>query len=297
MNILEYNLNQLSKTKGKKYENYVISRIIHGINHFEDIKFITQQYVKKTADGYYFTDLFFPQFELHIEIDENFHNSEDNVEKDKLRELEIIEATNHKFIRINISDLEFDINKINNQIDEIIKEIIYLRSKSNFKPWKIDDEFINESKKQHFFEKGYIQTNDNIRFRKIVDGCNFFGQDVRGMQKGWIRSKKYFGYYLWFPKFYNNSEWDNKLVDSELNGYGNFKYGDYIQEKRCNQDLMQKHYDDILKQDVKRIVLPRFIDNLGFISYKFMGIYEIERDLSSVKNGIIYKRISENFNL
>lgn len=73
MNLLEYNINQLKKSKGKKYENYVISRIVHGINHFDDIKFITQQYVKNADNKYYFTDLFFPQLGLHIEIDEPHH--------------------------------------------------------------------------------------------------------------------------------------------------------------------------------------------------------------------------------
>lgn len=130
-----------------------------------------------------------------------------------------------------------------------------------------------------------------------MDACNFFGQDVKGMQKAWIKSKKYSGYNLWFPKFYKNKLWDNKLVDSELTEYENYKYGDFIQEKPCKSESRINHYYNIINEDIKRIVIPRFIDNLGSISYKFTGIYEIERDLSSIENGIIYKRISEKFNL
>ncbi len=40
----EYIIRQLNRAKNKKYELYVISRIIHLLDN-NDIKFVTQQYV------------------------------------------------------------------------------------------------------------------------------------------------------------------------------------------------------------------------------------------------------------
>ena len=68
MTELKYIIKQISKTNKKNYENFVVTRIWHGLNCL-DVKFVTQQYFKR-PDGYALTDMFFPQFDLHIEIDE-----------------------------------------------------------------------------------------------------------------------------------------------------------------------------------------------------------------------------------
>ena len=47
MNKKEYITRQLGRTKNKKYEAYVVTRIIHLLNDFT-IKFATQQYVTRT---------------------------------------------------------------------------------------------------------------------------------------------------------------------------------------------------------------------------------------------------------
>lgn len=88
----------LSKINNKKYESYVVSRIVHLLNDTE-IQFIPQQLVRKPDGKRYLIDLYFPQFKLAVEVDEPYHNSQ--VEEDELREREIIELTNSDFQRIN----------------------------------------------------------------------------------------------------------------------------------------------------------------------------------------------------
>lgn len=58
MTKLEYIVKQISKTNKKNYENHVVARIWHGLNCL-DIKFTTQQYVKR-PEGYALADMFFP---------------------------------------------------------------------------------------------------------------------------------------------------------------------------------------------------------------------------------------------
>ena len=98
--------------------------------------------------------MFFPQFDLHIEIDEPFHNKQK--ELDINREADIVQATNHRIERIKITD---NINFINEQIDEIIREIKALRkdqiNNKTFEPWDLEKEF----NPNFYIEKGYLDIN------------------------------------------------------------------------------------------------------------------------------------------
>lgn len=88
---LDYITRQLSRASKKRFEHYVINRIWHLLDDLS-IKFITQQYVVR-PNGRALTDMFFPQFGLHIEVDEPYHLSKK--EQDRLRQSDIINATGH----------------------------------------------------------------------------------------------------------------------------------------------------------------------------------------------------------
>ena len=70
-----YIKSQLEKTNKKNDENYVITRIWNKLDN-EDVKFVTQQYVIRQDGKYALTDIFFPQINLHVEIDEGYHQNE-----------------------------------------------------------------------------------------------------------------------------------------------------------------------------------------------------------------------------
>ena len=65
----EYIVNQLKRTFHKKYENYCITRIIHKLDN-EYIQFITQQLFKRPDGKFALADLYFPQLNISVEIDE-----------------------------------------------------------------------------------------------------------------------------------------------------------------------------------------------------------------------------------
>lgn len=98
----KYIKSQLAKTNKKNDENYVITRIWHLLQN-EEIKFITQQYVVREDGKYALTDMFFPQLNLHIEIDEGYHQSEAQAKEDRIRENDIISMTNHEVKRIDVT--------------------------------------------------------------------------------------------------------------------------------------------------------------------------------------------------
>lgn len=281
MTELEYIIKQVSKTNKKNFENYVVTRILHGVNKL-DVEFKTQQYVHR-PNGHALTDMYFPQFDLHIEVDEPFHNKQ--IESDLNRETDIIQATNHRIKRIKITD---DINFINSQIDEIINEILFLRKKSiedgTFSPWDLKKKFDPE----YHRKRGYLDINENPAFRTISHACNSIGQNYKDRsQRSWVKSKVFEKHYIWFPKFYNNDEWDNWMSDD----------GQTITEKCKIASKQKSHYEDNMNSDSKRIVFPRSKDNLGFTLYRFRGIFETDKENSSIENGIIHKRIGTRIDM
>jgi hypothetical protein len=101
MDKLEFIARQLSRANTKRYELYVVTRIWHLLNDLS-IKFITQQHVTRPT-GRALTDMFFPQLQVHIEIKEGYHLGERQVELDNLREVDIINATGHEVICVDVT--------------------------------------------------------------------------------------------------------------------------------------------------------------------------------------------------
>ena len=66
----QYIIKTLSRTKRKDYENYVINAIWNRVAN-KNLKPVTQQYVYNNRENqHYFIDLYFPQINVGIEVDE-----------------------------------------------------------------------------------------------------------------------------------------------------------------------------------------------------------------------------------
>ena len=99
----EYILRNLSKIRHKKWELFVITRIIHLLND-PDIEFVCQQLIRIRNGKRYLTDLCFPSLELYYEIDELQHASEPHQITDQIRQREIVDATDFIEKRIQVYD-------------------------------------------------------------------------------------------------------------------------------------------------------------------------------------------------
>jgi len=270
----EYIVRQIRKSSKKKYENYVVTRIVHALDTNE-VKFLTQQYVKR-PNGFALTDLYLPQIQLHVEIDEPHHIGQQI--KDLSREIDIVNATNHSIERIKISD---SIGDLNQQVDDLIsrirKRISDSKKKGSFVPWNYEEEFSPNYWKRF----GELRVDDNPRFRTILDACNCMGQGYINCQRAFYRSKHYDNYHLWFPKFYENNSWDNSISDDGLT----------IREICKDADKALKEFEKTKKYDSLRIVFPRSIDNLGYKLYTFKGIFQTDLKASTIEKGIIHRRV------
>ena len=99
-----YVTRNFQKISGKRWELYVITRVIHSLND-PDIEYTCQQFVKTKSGRRYLADICFPTLKLYYEIDELQHSKEKHKVDDKERKKEIIDATGFVEKRIKIYNL------------------------------------------------------------------------------------------------------------------------------------------------------------------------------------------------
>ena len=93
-----YVTRNFQKISGKRWELYVITRVIHLLND-PDIEYVCQQYINPPKNKeYYLADLAFPSLKLYLEIDEGQHGGESHQAADIKRDAEILEATELLFM-------------------------------------------------------------------------------------------------------------------------------------------------------------------------------------------------------
>lgn len=166
----------LSRTKRKDYENYVINRLYSLFDDL-DIKPMTQKYVKRELEGkqgYALIDLYFPQFNIGIEIDEPHHILQE--ESDKLRTEDIVSKMGDGYIEKRILVFNKTIQDLNKAINESIE---YIKNKkrqaianNTFQKWEII------SPKEYFLKRCKIIINDDVKFKTITEASNIiFGTE------------------------------------------------------------------------------------------------------------------------
>lgn len=273
----EYVCKQLARAVSKKYENYVVTRIWHLLDDM-DIKFVTQQHVTRLDKGRALTDMFFPQLEFHIEVDEPQHENEKHKNLDKIREVDIINATGHEIKRITIKDKSLE--EINTQIDKLVSYIKTKKEESKeFKPWDMK----KEQNPQTYINKGSIELKDYCAFNRIVDCINCFGKEYKTWRRGGVPHPKEKDTLIWCPKFYENEGWENSISEDEKE----------IREISTKPEIIKNHIDNQLNSEDYRIVFARVKNNLGEIMYRFKGKYKINREKTNYTEGVLWERVSE----
>lgn len=282
----EYIIRQLARTKNKKYEQYVVTRIVTLINDL-DIKFVTQQYVSR-PEGRALTDLFFPQLDMHIEVDELHHKL--CVNADKIREADIVNATNHEIKRI---DIEKSIENINLDIDKLVlnikEKVKSLKDSGEFVKWDVNSEYNPET----YIEKGYIDVADDVKFRTIKDACNCFGNNYKGFQKGLVRHPEEDYTSIWFPALNPIAEeppkvgdWDNRISQDE-----EIITTEHLTDLSRNDKQLESINNE--KKFNKRVIFVKVKDNLGMMFYRFRGLYKLSAEESASRGIETWVRVSK----
>jgi hypothetical protein len=279
---LEYMERLFAKISKKKTESYVISRIWHQLND-DRVKFVVQQYIRRTHDKYALADLYLPQLNILIEINEPFHKN--NVEVDKIRNEEIINTTHAQLL---VVDCDNDIQEIHRQISIIVWAIKLTIQQlgEKFQAW--DD--VSTLSVEYHRNKGYLKVEDNECLRTTEDVAAIFGTVAK--HRGFLRAsgaaipnKK--NEIVWWP----NTE--HHLWHNELSEDGMFIY-EYpkVNEKR------EAHLTQWLSApEETRITFLRYKDDLGFCFYRFVGVFKLNKEKSIKENKCVWERISNTYQL
>ena len=278
---MDYKLEYMERLFAK-----ISNRIWHQLDD-DRVKFVVQQYIRRTQDKYALADLYLPQLNIFIEINEPYHKDENGVlrEIDRIRNEEILSVTHSKPIVI---DCDYDIQEIHRQVTDVVKLIRQRISElgEDFKPW--DD--ANTLSVEYHRNKGYLKVEDNECLRTTEDVAAVFG--TKPKHRGFLRAsgaaipnKK--NEIVWWP----NTE--HRLWHNELS-----KDGMFIYEYPKAEDKRAAHLKQWLAApEETRVTFLRYKDDLGFCFYRFVGVFRLNRDKSIRENKCVWERVSDTYQL
>ena len=272
----QYLLKNFSKIKHKKWELFVITRILHLLDD-PNIEYVCQQYIKPKGKPHFLTDLCFPSLKLYYEIDEAQHGGKKHADKDKIRQREILEATDWEEQRVKVYDKHGNDRGLNEVIEEVDRFIDFVKKrKKEFEEKsgkKIIWDYKNKFNPNKYLDSGFIDVKDNVVFLNHRDCLKLFGYKSDGhfQQAWWDKGTRDLNQAVWFPKLYPNKEWDNILSEDTST---------ITEQKKINGEVVKIGLPNP-NQLRDRIVFAHYKNIFGQTVYKFYGIYATDKHASN----------------
>lgn len=288
---LDYMTRLFRKIRNKRFEAYIIQRIWDLLND-DSIRFVTQQYFKRNENGKYaLADLYLPQINMIVEIDEGQHIKEEHQAADIQRSEDIkrIKAVEGVIVeRIALCDENgaFTIDEVHKQIDDVVAKIKDAIEKlgDEFQPWEN-----NLWTPEYYHRKGYLRVSDNDYVKNIDDAAAVF--KTKAKHRGFLRSAGFdvpgvANTIVWCPAK-NNKNWSNELSEDQTIIY------EYNNDSKKRKNHMATH----TQNDEVRITFFLEKDDLGFNFYKFVGVFRIDEKESLKQNKCVWVRIADEYQL
>ena len=275
---LSYLSNFLSKIDRKGIETYVITRIWNKLDNL-NVKIVCQQYVER-ENGYALLDLYFPQINYGVEVNENYHLSQ--IDKDLVRKKEVEIAVG---VTMRTVHCERSIENVHEQIDVIVDEIkTLIATTPNFKPWLSDQYFSSE----YYRSLGFLKVDDEVMLSTSDDVCDLFG--VKVPKRGFLRAggvKLSDNIFIWWPNAIHPL-WANEMsADGET----------IVEYNKSDDEKCQQHVESLLASDEHRITFYRKRDLFGRNYYRFVGVFSMDKEASRKAQKCIWRRISKEYKL
>ena len=285
------------RTKGKAYENFIVNAIYSKVGNL-DLVPVTQQYVRSRnpQKSYYLLDLYFPQLNFGIEIDEIQHNNTDQRKEDEIRGKDISAAIQCEEYRIPIyadnSSQKRTISEIEKDIDQVVSVIKkkIARKRGGIK-WEL-----NKEKKAIVKKRGTFRDTDDVDYNGITEIYNLCGgrrngphknEPVKALQRcSVVLNAKY---KLWVPKLAIQLPDGN--VTNTANEFVNLLSEDHKKITEINVGKKWKVREKEKEKKYKRVVFMQMWDQFGKRCVKFLGVYK-QMNSPDPRRCAIYKKIA-----
>lgn len=283
---VDYYSKMLNSIRGKKYETYAVSRILHLLAD-PQIELVTQQPIRLDGGELRLLDLYLPQFKVGLEVDEPHHDiHEDTQQYDRIREQAIIarSAIVLKHVKVLPSD---SLGNLTEQVDAFIDDIRARKRAAmedgSFVPFVYGNRF----DPAHWVTVGQITTRDDIQMQKTTDVCALFGKTVGSWQYGVLELSDTLA--VWMPGLNQEgvkprTDWDNELLNDEKT----------IIEEQLNPG------DYFYGLGHRRFVFGKFKDPVfSHRYYRFLGEFKIAHieELGDGRKRVTYNRVSDSVDL
>ncbi|WP_208560770.1 AbaSI family restriction endonuclease [Marinilactibacillus kalidii] len=281
MDKVTYLIKTFSRTKRKDYENYILNALWQRIDCL-NIRPVTQQYVRVSADKYYLIDLFFPQINMGIEVDEAFHKKtiESDLKRVLTMEQKLSAVREDRLFEVKRIDATLPLQALTERIQDVAEEIKAKIIAYDIKKWDTD-----VSVKEWIEKNGFLSIDDFYRFRLITDVANqlFFKKYKGYQQAGFNMTVADKSVEVWFPTISTgekeeHNQWLNYLDDSWC----------VLTEKNIRQDGKAAYHD----VGELRIVFAKIRDHFGKFSYRYIGNFKLDSISADLKIRK-YTKISE----
>lgn len=267
MDKLEYVARSLSRGTNKVYETYVINAIYQKVNN-PNLIIETQKEIK-LENGYRpLIDLFLPQLNIAIEVDEGYHASETQHNHDIWREKSINSQISKPcigdsilFERVIAHDVSLE--EINARIDEIVRLITSkIESRTTPLVWKSKEELLEDIKKRRTIELDDC-FDSNVQIINLV-----YNRSYSGWQKATYRL-------LWFPVISDKDDDGTLTSRASWQNFFNQTHS-IIYERADNSSLNERKKEWALADEqngIVRVVFVKDRDSFGKTRKRFAGVF------------------------
>jgi len=283
----DYLMKTFRRINRKDIENYIVNAIWNRLDDL-DIQPVTQQYVKRSDDRYALLDLYFPQLNIGIEVDEPYHDGIDQADRNREKTMEemlssFVETNDFVLMRISAEE-GVGIESIHNQIDGAVRAVKARQQERNYPVWNPDIPASTIA-----IGNGRICVSDGLGYKTITDICRCFGRQYKMMQRCFIKIGH--GYRLWCPKLAVMKK-DAKTAASR--GWLNELSDDWASISESKEGLVESQRE--APSNEPRITFAQCSDALGFLRYRFIGVYQYD-PYASDHSRRVYSRTADELDI
>lgn len=217
---------------------------------------------------------------------EGYHEDEEQKQLDAIRNAEVRDATKADLFTIDASG---NLDEIHKQVDEIVDEIRkrIAEQGENFLPC---DYSITRSTPEYYKSRGYFKVSTEDWLTNVDDIAAVFG--TKPKHRGYLRASSVAvpgktDEIIWWPQ-QNHRIWSNELSDDGMYIY---EYNKKSEEERA------KHIAQWINSKQKRVTFMKHFAYGVLKAYDFVGVFQINPELSKENNMCVWERISDTYQL